>query len=193
MRDEAELIRAAVRGDRRSFEELVILKRERVVRTAFQITGNLEDARDVSQGVFVTLWRSLHRYDPDRPFDTWLYRVTVNAAIDLVRSRGPRPEAGATSLDPATSAPTPDPDRRIRARELRDAFRALAAELPPQQRAAFVLREAEGRSTAEIGEILEVSESTVRNHLLLARRALRKGLEARYPELLPAPRREGDS
>jgi RNA polymerase sigma-70 factor (ECF subfamily) len=193
MRDEAELIRAAVRGDRRSFEELVILKRERVVRTAFQITGNLEDARDVSQGVFVTLWRSLHRYDPGRPFDTWLYRVTVNAAIDLVRSRGPRAEAGATPLDPATPAAAADPDRGIRTRELREAFRVLAAELPPQQRATFVLREAEGRSTAEIADILEISESTVRNHLLLARRALRQGLEARFPELLPGSRREDRS
>lgn len=188
MRDEAELIRAAVRGDRRSFEELVILKRERVVRTAFQITGNLEDARDVSQGVFVTLWRSLHRYDPGRPFDTWLYRVTVNAAIDLVRGRGPRAETTDTDLDAVRSIGAPDPDRGIHARELRAAFRILASELPPQQRAAFVLREGEGRSTAEIADILDLSASTVRNHLLLARRALRKGLESRFPDLLPAGR-----
>lgn len=188
MRDEAELIRAAMRGDRRSFEELVILKRERVVRTAFQITGNLEDARDVSQGVFVTLWRSLHRYDPGRPFDTWLYRVTVNAAIDLVRGRGSRAETTDTDLDAVRSIGAPDPDRGIHARELRAAFRILAAELPPQQRAAFVLREGEGRSTAEIADILDLSASTVRNHLLLARRSLRKGLESRFPDLLPAGR-----
>lgn len=166
----------------------MILKRERVVRTAFQITGNLEDARDVSQGVFVTLWRSLHRYDPGRPFDTWLYRVTVNAAIDLVRGRGSQAETTDTDLDAVRSIGAPDPDRGIHARELRAAFRILAAELPPQQRAAFVLREGEGRSTAEIADILDLSASTVRNHLLLARRALRKGLESRFPDLLPAGR-----
>ena len=87
MRDDedlTELIRAAAGGDRRAFEDLVLRKRDQVVRTAFQITGNLEDAKDVAQGVFLRLWRVLQRFDLTRRFDTWLYRITVNAAIDLL-------------------------------------------------------------------------------------------------------------
>ena len=70
--DPTDLIRAAASGDRRAFEDLVLRKRERVVRTAYQITGDLEDARDVAQGVFVRLWRVLQRFDLEKRFDTWL-------------------------------------------------------------------------------------------------------------------------
>src|SRR5512137_2724054 len=90
MRDEADLIGGAAEGDVKAFEELVLLKRERVVRTAYQITGDLEDARDGAQGVFLRLWKVLRRLDPGRRFDTWVYRITVNAAIDLLREKGPR-------------------------------------------------------------------------------------------------------
>ena len=96
MRDDedlTDLIRAAAGGDRRAFADLVLKKRERVVRTAFQITGNLEDAKDVAQGVFLKLWKVLQRFDLSKRFDTWLYRITVNAAIDHVRSlHTPGPE-----------------------------------------------------------------------------------------------------
>ena len=89
MRDESELIRAAVRGDARAFEDLVLLKREQVLRTAYQVTGDLEDARDVAQRVFLRLWKILDRFDPARKFDTWIYRITVNAAIDLTTVGSP--------------------------------------------------------------------------------------------------------
>lgn len=192
MRDEAERIRAAARGDRRSFDELVEAKREKVVRTAYRVLGDLEDARDVAQQVFLTLWRSLDAYDPRRRFDTWLYRVTVNAAIDHLRSRGSRPDDRSLRSVPEHRTPRIGAvgDRSLRAREIRDAFADLSRGLPPQQRAAFVLREIEGLATREVAEILEVTESTVRNHLLLARRALRRGLTERYPGLVPT---DGDA
>lgn len=187
MRDEAELIRAAVGGDPEAFEALVIRKRERVVRTAFQIVGDFEDARDVAQGVFVTLWRSLASYDTSRPFDTWLHRVTVNAAIDHVRRRGPRGaiQALPESEDRMPAANFPSADRLLDRERLQRAFFRLAARLAPQQRAVFVLREIEGRPTVEIAATLGLAESTVRNHLLHARRILGEGLRREYPGLLP--------
>ena len=90
MRDEIELIRAASAGDEQAFGELVEWKREMVVRTAYQVTGDLDDALDVAQGVFLKLWRGLGRFDVRRRFDTWIYRITVNAAIDNIRARGPK-------------------------------------------------------------------------------------------------------
>jgi len=192
-RDEHELIRAAAAGDRRAFDELIRLKRERVVRTAYQITGDMEDALDVAQGVFLKLWRGLERFDPRHRFDTWVYRITVNAAIDMLRSRGPRgtlqplPEEPA-ELEAVAEMPIED---RIDRRRLQQAFLRLAGRLAPRQRAAFVLREIEGLETAEIASALGVTESTVRNHLLQARRALRKGLEREYPGLLPGKSRGG--
>jgi len=192
-RDEHELIRAAAAGDRRAFDELIRLKRERVVRAAYQITGDMDDALDVAQGVFLKLWRGLERFDPRRRFDTWVYRITVNAAIDMLRSRGPRGTLQPLPEEPAEleSAAEPSPEERIDRRRLQQAFLRLAAGLAPRQRAAFVLREVEGQETSEIAAALGVTESTVRNHLLQARRALRAGLEREYPGLVPR-RTRGD-
>jgi len=197
MRDDedlTDLIRAAAGGDRRAFEDLVLRKRERVVRTAFQITGNLEDAKDVAQGVFLRLWRVLQRFDLTKRFDTWLYRITVNAAIDSIRERGPKgilqalpDDAGDRLRDPASG-----PDASFDLRELQGAFFRLAARLAPRQRATFVLKEIEGLETAEIAKTLGVTESTVRNHLLQARRILREGLTRDYPGLTAGQRTNDD-
>jgi RNA polymerase sigma-70 factor (ECF subfamily) len=184
--DEDGLIRAARDGNRSAFNELVRLKRERVVRIAYQVIGDWDDALDVAQGVFLRLWRNLDRYDPSRRFDTWLYRVTANAAIDLLRSRGPKgqlqplpEEHGELSDDSAVDA-----ESAVNAAELQRAFQRLAARLAPKQRTVFVLKEIEGLETSEVARILNVAESTVRNHLLQARRMLRAGLERDYPGLV---------
>ena len=188
MRDDedlTDLIRAAAGGDRRAFEDLVLRKRDRVVRTAFQITGNLEDAKDVAQGVFLRLWKVLQRFDLEKRFDTWLYRITVNAAIDLVRERGPKgilqalpDDAGNRLRDPSAG-----PEELFDLAQLQGAFLRLAAALAPKQRATFVLKEIEGLETAEVARVLGVTESTVRNHLLQARRVLSRGLTRDYPGL----------
>jgi len=198
MRDEADLIREAARGDAGAFEELVLRKRERVVRTAYQITGDLEDARDVSQWVFIRLWKVLGRFDPGRRFDTWLYRITVNAAIDLLREKGPRGTLQPLPEDPSAlpADGAPSAEHALDLKELQRAFLRLASRLAPKQRAAFVLREIEGLPTEEVARALDVRESTVRNHLLQARRVLREGLEREYPGLVPPelrrPRTEGE-
>jgi RNA polymerase sigma-70 factor (ECF subfamily) len=190
MRDDEDLIdriRAAAAGDRRAFEEIVLAKRERVVRTAYQIVGDLEDARDVAQGVLLRLWRALQRFDLERRFDTWLYRITVNAAIDFLRERGPRgflqplaDETGERIADPAPGA-----DAAADLAALQRAFLRLAARLAPKQRAAFVLKDIEGLETSEVARILGVTESTVRNHLLQARRLMREAMLREYPGLIP--------
>jgi len=187
MRDEPQLIRDASAGERAAFDELVRLKRERVVRTAFQVTGDLDDALDVAQSVFMKLWQGLDRYDSSRRFDTWLYRVTVNAAIDFIRGRGPK-----GVIQPLPDEPTdriaedgPGIEARLDLSVLQQAFARLAAALAPKQRAAFVLREIEGLETAEVARVMGVAESTVRNHLFQARKTLKAGLERDYPELVP--------
>lgn len=195
MRDDSgisERIRAAAAGDREAFAAIVREKRAQVVRTAFQITGDMEDAKDVAQGVFLRLWKVLSRFDPGRRFDTWLYRITVNAAIDHLRQAGPKGTIQPLSAVPeAEAVPGPVPGRSLDLMELQRAFLRLAARLGAKQRAVFVLREIEGRETAEIAEALGVTESTVRNHLHQARRILREGIEREYPGLVPPGVRKG--
>jgi RNA polymerase sigma-70 factor (ECF subfamily) len=191
-RDELQLIRAAATGDRRAFGDLVRIKREQVVRAALQITGDMDDAMDVAQAVFLKLWSGLESFDPGRRFDTWLYRVTVNAAIDMLRSRGPRgfiqpmPDEQ-PELESDAGRPV---DEALDLKLLQQAFSRLAARLAPKQRAAFVLREIEGLPTQEVARIMGVAESTIRNHLLQARRILKAGLERDYPGLVPGAGRE---
>ena len=152
MREQGELIRAAVAGDRGAFDELVRLKREQVVRIAYQVTGDWDDALDVAQGVFLKLWKGLGRFDAERRFDTWPYRITMNAAIDWIRSQGavkahqqPLPEE--LALPVADSGP--GPESRLDLVTLRDVFRDLAGRLAPKQRLAFVMREIEGSSLVQ--------------------------------------------
>jgi RNA polymerase sigma-70 factor (ECF subfamily) len=186
MRDEQQLIRDASAGDRAAFDELVRTKRERVIRTAFQVTGDLDDTMDVAQGVFMKLWRGVDRFDTSRRFDTWLYRVTVNAAIDMIRSRGakgtlqPLPDEPGDLLAEESGA-----EARLDLGALQRAFSHLAGQLAPKQRTAFVLREIEGLETSEVARVMNVTESTVRNHLFQARKTLRLGIEKHYPGLVP--------
>ena len=190
MRDDAALVdslRAAARGDRKAFEEVVLLRRDVVVRIARRIVGDPEDARDVAQAVFLKLWKVIRRFDVERRFDTWLYRITVNAAIDHLRERGPRGMIQSLPDDPSALAAggADGAAREVDLAELRRAFLRLAAGLAPKQRAVFVLREIEGLDTPEIAKALGVAESTVRNHLLQARQILRRGLLRDYPGLVP--------
>src|SRR5262245_66004433 len=78
MADEADLVRRAAAGDLEAFDELIVLKRDRVYRTAWQVVRNTEDARDVAQLVFVKLWRGVRRYRGGRKLEKWMDRITVN-------------------------------------------------------------------------------------------------------------------
>ena len=196
MTEEARLIARAARGDRDAFESLVLSRQEKVFWTAFQVVGDEDDARDVAQQVFIRLWKVLPRYRPRWRFDSWLHRITINLAIDAYRRRQsraevPRPEE--PGAEPAgASAGTGE---SVRQAEIQRIFLRLAQRLSGQQRAVFVLKEMNGLDTREIAKVMELSESTVRNHLHQARKVLRRGLEALYPEYLPgrttAPDRTG--
>jgi RNA polymerase sigma-70 factor (ECF subfamily) len=189
MADEAELVRRAAAGDLGAFDELVVLKRDRVYRTAWQVVRNGEDAQDVAQLVFVKLWRLLRRYRSERKFDTWLHRITINQAIDF-RRRQARPvrvvplegpgEGPEQVVAPEFAPPTPA-DTLDRA-ELRRIYEAVAGELTERQRTIFTMREVEGLSAADIAKTLGVTSSTVRNTLFQARAILQETLARKFPE-----------
>ena len=189
--DDLTLVQRVRSGDQRAYKTLVERYQRKVYAVALGMLKDREDARDVAQAVFLKLWKVLRRFDVERRFDTWLYRITVNAAIDHLRERGPRGMIQPLPEDPsALVAATPDgAGREADLAELRRAFLRLAAGLAPKQRAVFVLREIEGLDTPEIARLLGVAESTVRNHLLQARQTLRRGLIRDYPGLVPPKER----
>ncbi|MFQ5670760.1 MAG: RNA polymerase sigma factor [Acidobacteriota bacterium] len=186
MTEEAGLVARAVRGDRAAFEALVVSRQKKVFWTAFQVVGNEEDARDISQQVFIRLWKALPRYQARWRFDTWLYRITVNLAIDAYRRQQVRPEVRNHGLqEPAPVRAKGEPEEAYRRAEVQRIFLRLARRLPAQQRAVFVLREMQDLDMEQIATIMAISPSTARNHLHQARKVLRRGLASLYPEYLP--------
>jgi len=179
-RETVRLVRLARAGDQDAFRQLVERKRDRVFRVAWQHLGNADDARTVAQGVFVRLWQNLDKYDETRAFDTWLYQVTAHAAIDHHRRRKARPAEA--PLDDALHAAAAAADP-VETSELRRVLHSLVGELSEKMRLAFLMREVEGLSTAEVAEALGTTQSTVRNHVFTARKLLREAIETRYPEL----------
>ncbi len=183
-----ELAIAARGGDILAFETLVVRKTPAVVSVARRILADAEDARDVAQMVFLRVWEQLKRYDESYSFNTWLYRIATNLAIDFLRSSRSRQRAHGATLhlvrlrQDSTGAQT---TRAVEEDEVSRLFQRASARLTGKQKAAFVLREIEDRETSEIAEILGCGESTVRNHLFNARRILRREIERIFPGHFP--------
>lgn len=132
-----------------------------------------EDADDAAQDAFVAAWTSLGRFDPSQAFGPWLIRIALNAARDLARRRRVRQ----TDEVPGTTAtPGPGPEQDTERRLLRERLDRALADLPERQRLAVVLHDAEGYRHAEIAELLEVPEGTVRSDVFQGRRRLRAAL-----------------
>jgi RNA polymerase sigma-70 factor (ECF subfamily) len=189
-----DLIERAAAGDLDAFTTLVESRRDRVFRIARHLVGDDELARDITQDVFFRLFRVIHRFRRGGRFDPWLHRMTIHLGIDALRKE--RPHRQASSLDEmstrkeeAISSPQPGPSQLLGALEVRHLFAELSKRLGRRQRAAFLLREIEGLSTLEVAEALGTSESTVRNHILQARKVLQKALRERFPEYLPPDHR----
>jgi RNA polymerase sigma-70 factor, ECF subfamily len=182
-----DLAVAARGGDMAAFETLVVRKTPVVVSVARRVLGDAEDARDVAQMVFVRVWEELHRYDETYSFNTWLYRIATNLAIDFLRSTRSRQRAHGATLhlvrlrEERTAA---EATREAEDRELARVFEQVSSSLSGKQKAAFILREMEDKDTREIAEILNCGESTVRNHLFNARRILRREIQRLYPGLV---------
>lgn len=194
-----ELALLARTGDMVSFESLVVRKTPAVVSVARRIVPDPEDARDVAQMVFLRVWEQLDRYDEKYSFNTWLYRIATNLAIDFLRSARSRERAHGATLHlvrQREEATGNDAARSAEDREIALLFQQASERLTGKQKAAFVLREMEDKDTDEIAAILGCGESTVRNHLFNARRILRREIEKICPGFFPAvsgPRGKGGS
>ena len=170
------VVERARSGDREAFDQLMAAHERSVLRTAHALLGNREDARDAAQEVFLRVFRHFHRFDPQREFGPWLYRVAVNVCRDVHRRRARMPAAPLDDLDPAVLARPADQEKHAdaadRLRAIRDALRLLSA----REREVVVLRDVEGLSTAEVARTLGCMEITVRSHLSRGRLKLQAAL-----------------
>jgi RNA polymerase sigma-70 factor (ECF subfamily) len=151
-----------------AFDEVVRRSEARILRIAYRILGSWADAEDVAQDVFIRLHRHGLSFPDDGSLNSWLYRVTVNRAID--RSRSVRPQDALTEV----SSHDPSAETELLRTEQKRLLMAALGTLPPKERAAVVLREIEGISTADVAAALGSSEETVRSQVSRAIARLRK-------------------
>jgi RNA polymerase sigma-70 factor (ECF subfamily) len=180
--DDRQLVQTIRAGDTDAFETLVRRKTTKVYALCYRVIGNAEDAKDISQLVFLKLWENLEKYDPQYAFDTWLYRMVTNVAIDFMRNKQSRDNAVNSNLRLVKTAADAEQTVVVQRKEVENVFNDISGVLSPKQKTIFIMNQMEDLPSAEIAKILGCRESTVRNHLFNARKAMQQQLQKRYPE-----------
>lgn len=179
-RNDAELVRLVLAGETDLFAVLVDRYRTRLSRYVERFTYDVEDARDVTQDVFIKVYGALDSFDPRFKFSTWLFRIAGNAAIDHLRrrrvrtlplERPPGPDGEVREVDPAETRP--NPHEELSRQRLRAALAAAIDRLPDDYRELISLRHYGELPYEEIAELKGMPLGTVKNKLFRARQALR--------------------
>jgi RNA polymerase sigma-70 factor (ECF subfamily) len=178
---ERELIRRARGGDQDAFAELVMMHAERVYGALRRFGLDADEADEVAQEVFVRAWRGLDRFEERARFSTWLYRIAFNEAQRRLSRRPPRRADADPDRDDAVAslAESPElaPDAVTLGREFEQTLERALGRLPPEWRAAVVLRDVEGLSTEEAAEVAGVGQAAFKSRLHRGRMQLRTLLE----------------
>ena len=207
MRDDV-LVRART-GDEVAFRELVEPYRSELQFHCYRILGSVQDAEDLLQETLLAAWRGLDRFEERASVRSWLYRIATNRCLNALRDAGRRPK----EVPPMTEPPEPTrltepiwlqpypgallegmpdasagPEARYETREtIGLAFVAALQHLPPRQRAALVLRDVLGFRTAEVADMLETTETSVKGALQRARATLEARMPAGARDRVPLP------
>ena len=178
------LVERCASGDARAFEELYNEYRGMVSRLVRNVAGQRNDLEDIVQEVFFQVHRSIGSFQGSSKFSTWLYRLTVNVALQYVKAKRHRavpylPIESRRDL----SIEQPSPERQVWGNERWQILMSILESLSEKKRIVFVLHEIEGVEAKEIARILHIPTLTVRTRLFYARKAIYDKL-AKNPELL---------
>lgn len=169
--DDTTLIEQCIKGDRQAFERLLRRYEKPVYNAAYRMLHSPEDARDVTQTVFLKVYENLDSFDPSRRFFSWIYRITLNESINWLDKAG-----RLAPLDRDTADETGGPEQQARSVELRAGLEAALMAIKSDYRAVIVLKHVMGCSYIEISEILDIPQNKVKSRLYTARQLLRDEL-----------------
>jgi RNA polymerase sigma-70 factor (ECF subfamily) len=173
MMDELRAIAQAKKGDADAFAFLVETYETSVYRLALRMCGNTHDAEEVAQEAFVAAWKGLPAFRGESKFSSWLYQLTTNACLDLLR-REKRHRAAVPLDEQAELSGEDTPPRAAENAELRDTLQAALQELSDDHRQIFLLRQMRQLSYDEIGALLGLESGTVKSRLSRAKKQLRQ-------------------
>jgi RNA polymerase sigma-70 factor (ECF subfamily) len=176
---ELRLIKQASQGDRNAFREIVEENKKKIFYLAFDFTGSIQDAEDLSQDVFIKAFRSLHTFKGEASISTWLYRITLNTFLDQKRKKSFEMEKNQAPLDEGVSAEpvfpgnltTGTPETYAESRQMQVHIRQALDTLSPRERSVFLMRHYRGLAGKAVGNLLNISEGTVKS---LHSRAIKK-------------------
>lgn len=186
--EDTELVERAQNGDREAFQQLVERYQEKVYSICYSKLDDEQDSYDVSQEVFIKVYRYLDSFNHESSFYTWLYRITVNTCIDYLRKQSRRSKVdyddtiqsdeeveGHAELTPSTLGL--EPDQAFSRKELREKMLEALGSLSDKHRTILNLREVEGLSYKEMAEVLDISKGTVMSRLYHARQYFQEAIE----------------
>lgn len=186
--NDVEIIERCKQGDQEAFRELVRRYQEKVIWIAYQMVGNYEEARDISQEVFLRVYRSIQTFNLMSNFYTWIYRIAVNLCIDYHRKQKNSQRLVSFEEIGEVGARTSPADHYAEKKEISLEVEALLRELPPLYRTILLLRDIEGFSCKEISNIVGCNANTVRWRLFRARQLFKdlweKAQEKHEPKAL---------
>lgn len=193
--EEQKLVERAARGDTAAFEEIVRANEKMVYNLALRSLGNREDAEDAAQEVFMKAYAALATMRGDSKLSVWLYRITNNVCIDMLRRRRDTLSLSCETEDGESEFDLPDsrfdPAAIAERRDLREQVSRALAQLPDDARQIFLLRELAGQSYAEIAETLQIDIGTVKSRIFRARKRICLLLSGNISEESPSKRSEG--
>ncbi len=198
--EEKQLVRRILDGSQDAFEQLVACYERRIYAMAFRMTRSEQDALDLSQEIFLKIYRSLPGFGFRSSLATWIYHISSSLCIDFLRSRRVRPPAESLTPPPEEDQPDRDiPDERWspeRCAQRRAALEALdkgLGRLSQEHREILLLREMDGLSYDEIASRLSLAPGTVKSRIARARDALRQFLCEEGNFFAKAPSNETES
>jgi RNA polymerase sigma-70 factor (ECF subfamily) len=173
--NESALVARAQNGDRNAFSELVRAHAQGVMHVIYRMCGDMQVAEDAAQEAFIQAWLRLPSYRPRAPLRSWLYRIAVNCAIDMLRKEKRILSGAVEDLNLPDAGPSPE--TQAANSERAETVQEAVLSLPDASRAVLVLKEYEGLSYQEIAEALDIPVGTVMSRLNYARKLLRERLE----------------
>jgi len=179
--NERLLLKRAKKGDVDAFEQLIEKYQKKVYNIALKMLGNKEDAYDMSQEVFIRVYRSIDKFKEQASLSTWIYKITTNACLDEIRRRKNRftvsidddMELNDSKVKRQIEYDGPSPEIIVEENELREIINKSIQQLPEQYRVVTILRDIQGFSYEEIANILDVPQGTVKSRINRARAMLR--------------------